>query len=342
MSVLFLRRLMLLVPTLAGVTLVAFLLVRLIPGDPVQAMLGERIADPGMHAQMMHDLGLDRPLVVQYGQYLVRLLQGDLGRSLVSHEPVLAEFSTLFPATLELTIVAMTFAVLLGGTLGVVAATRRGTLIDHGAMGIALTSYSMPIYWLGLLLIMTFSVKLRTIAPQLALPVSGRIDVEFEVPRVTGLLLIDTLLGGDWDGFRSVLMHLILPSVVLGTFPLATIARMTRSAMLEILREDFIRAARARGFSSRRVLIVHAMRNALIPIVTVIGLQVGALLGGAVLTETVFAWPGIGRWMVDAIARRDYPILQGGVLLIAILVIMINLCVDALCGALNPRIRHQG
>jgi dipeptide transport system permease protein len=222
----------------------------------------------------------------------------------------------------------------IGLPAGVFAARRRGTVVDHGVMGTALTGYSMPIFWCGLFLIMVFSSNLGWT------PVSGRLAVEYEIPRVTGFMLIDTLLSGEEGAFRSAASHLILPAIVLGTIPLAVIARMTRSSMLEVLREDYIRTARAKGLSPARVIVVHALRNALIPVVTVIGLQIGTLLAGAVLTETLFSWPGIGKWLIDAIGRRDYPVVQGGILLIATLVIVVNLVVDLLYGVLNPRIRY--
>jgi dipeptide transport system permease protein len=228
----------------------------------------------------------------------------------------------------------MLFALIVGLPAGVFAALRRGTAVDHGVMGTALTGYSMPIFWWGLILIMVFSVKLGWT------PVSGRIAVEYDIPHVTGFMLIDAMMSTDEGAFKSALSHLILPAIVLGTIPLAVVARMTRSSMLEVLREDYIRTARAKGLSPGRVIVVHALRNALIPVVTVIGLQVGTLLAGAVLTETLFSWPGIGKWLIDAIGRRDYPVVQGGILMIATLVIFVNLVVDLLYGVLNPRIRH--
>ena len=250
------------------------------------------------------------------------------------------EFKTLFPATLELALMAMLIASVLGLIVGMVAAIRRGSIFDHGVMGLSLTGYSMPIFWWGLLLIMFFSVRLGWT------PVSGRLDLLFDVPPRTGFMLIDAWLaeradpisnkGAWWDAAR----HLILPSVVLATIPLAVIARMTRSSMLEVLREDYVRTARAKGLSPLRVVLVHALRNALIPVLTVIGLQVGTLMGGAVLTETIFSWPGVGKWLIDAISRRDYPVVQNGILLVALLVILTNFVVDMLYGIVNPRIRH--
>ena len=329
-----LRRLGLLVPTFLGVTLIAFALIHLVPGDPVQLMAGERGIDPARHAELMRQYGFDQPLWRQYLGYIAGVLQGQLGNSLITRQPVLHEFLTLFPATVELSLAAMLFAVGLGLPAGILAAVKRGSAFDHSVMGLSLTGYSMPIFWWALLLILLFSVQLGWT------PVSGRIAVEFYIEPVTGFLLVDTLLAGDADAFGSALRHLILPAIVLGTIPLAVIARMTRSALLEVIREDYIRVARAKGLSPLRVIGVHALRNALIPVVTVIGLQTGALLAGAILTETIFAWPGVGKWLVDSISRRDYPAVQGGILLIACVVMLVNLLVDVLYGLINPRIRH--
>lgn len=330
-----LRRLAVVIPTFIGITLLVFALIRMIPGDPVEAMSGERGMEPARYAALMSQYGLDRPLPAQYVDYVAKAAQGDLGRSIVSHEPVLREFLDRFPATLELSLCAILFAVCLGIPAGIIAALRRNTAIDYGVMGISLTGYSMPIFWWALLLILFFSVHLGWT------PVSGRLAIEFDPARVTGLMLIDTLLSDDEGAFLSAVSHLILPTVALGTIPLATLARMTRSAMLEVLAEDYVRAARARGLSPLRVVVRHALRNALIPVLTVIGLQVGTLLAGAILTETIFSWPGIGKWMVEAIHRRDYPVVQGGILLSATLVIVVNLLVDLLYGVVNPRIRHS-
>jgi dipeptide transport system permease protein len=335
-----LRRLALVIPTFLGITLLAFSLIHLIPGDPVQVMAGERRLDPAFHAEVLHRLGLDRPLWEQYLAYLWKALHLDLGESFVTHEAVWSEFLKLFPATLELSICAMLFAVVAGLLAGVLAAIRRGSALDHGVMGLSLTGFSMPIFWWGLLLIMFFSVYMREWAPEFALPVSGRMALEFDIAPRTGFMLIDAWLSGEPGAFKSAVAHLVLPSIVLGTVPLAVIARMTRSSMLEVLREDYVRTARAKGLPPLRVVFVHALRNALVPVVTVIGLLVGTLLGGAVLTETIFSWPGVGKWLIDAISRRDYPVVQGGILITATLVIGVNLLVDVLYGLINPRIRH--
>jgi dipeptide transport system permease protein len=287
----FVTKLTLLIPTFIGVTFLTFFMIRLIPGDPIELLVGERGIDPARHAHMRAELGLDRPLHEQYAIYVGNVLQGDLGKSIVTKKPVLTEFLTLFPAT-------------------------------------------MPIFWWGLLLIILFSVNLHWT------PVSGRISLVYFFQPVTGFMLIDSLLSGQKGAFWSAAHHLVLPAIVLGTIPLAVIARMTRSSMLEVLSEDYIRTARAKGLSPLRVVNVHALRNALIPVITVIGLQVGTLLAGAILTETIFSWPGIGRWLIESVRRRDYPSLQGGVLLVATTIVFVNLTVDLLYGLINPRIRH--
>jgi dipeptide transport system permease protein len=323
------------IPTFLGIVFLAFLLIHLVPGDPVEVRMGERGVDPVRHAQLLHEMGLDRPYYAQFASYVGGVLHGDLGISLITHRPVLAEFLDLFPATLELAVFAVLLAIIVGLPAGMLAAVKRGSAFDHLVMGASLTGYSMPIFWWGLLLILTFSVNLHWT------PVSGRLSLDYFVDTVTGLMTIDTLLSDQEGSFASALSHLILPSIVLGTIPLAVIARMTRSSMLEVLNEDYIRTARAKGLSNWRVIGLHALRNAMIPVVTVIGLQVGTLMGGAILTETTFSWPGVGKWLVESINRRDYPALQGGVLLIACLVMAVNLLVDLLYGLLNPRIRHQ-
>lgn len=335
-----LRRLGVLIPTFFGITLITFALIRMIPGDPIEVMVGERTLDPVMHAAAMKRLGLDQPLYVQYFDYVSKLFHGDLGASLKTQESVWNEFTTLFPATLELALCALVFATVFGLLAGVVAAIKRGSMFDHGVMGLSLTGFSMPIFVWGLLAVMFFSVFLGWT------PVSGRIDLMFDVQPQTGFMLIDAwraeLADPDINAgaFKDAVMHLILPTVVLGTIPLATIARMTRSSMLEVLREDYVRTARAKGLSPARVIFIHTLRNALIPVLTVIGLQVGTLMGGAVLTETIFSWPGIGKWLIEAIGRRDYPVVQNGILIVATLVILTNFVVDILYGIANPRIRH--
>ena len=329
-----LRRASLVVPTFLGVTLLTFALIHLVPGDPVEILAGERGIEPARHAALRADLGLDKPMLVQYGIYLGGVFQGDLGKSIITKESVLDEFLDRFPATIELSVCALIFALLAGLPAGVLAAVRRGTVFDHTVMGISLTGYSMPIFWWALLLILWFSVYLGWT------PVSGRLSFQYFIEAKTGFMLVDTLLADEPGAFVSAVRHLILPSIVLGTIPLAVIARMTRSSMLEVLGEDYVRTARAKGVSPFQVITVHALRNALIPVITVIGLQTGVLLAGAILTETIFSWPGIGKWLVESIYRRDYPAVQGGVLLVASVIITINLIVDLLYGLVNPRIRH--
>jgi dipeptide transport system permease protein len=329
-----LSRLGVLIPTFIGVTIVAFGLIRMVPGDPIELLVGERGLSPERHAELRERFGFDRPMWQQYAVFLGNVVQGDLGRSLATRRPILDEFLTLFPATVELSLAAMLFAVAIGLPAGILAGVRRGSVFDHTVMGVSLTGYSMPIFWWGLLLIILFSGVLGWT------PVSGRISVMYFVQPVTGFLLLDSLFWGEPGAFGSAVRHLILPAVVLGTIPLAVIARQTRSAMLEVLNEDYVRTARAKGLPPRRVVGIHALRNALIPVVTVIGLQVGLLFSGAILTETIFAWPGIGKWLVDSIGRRDYPAVQGGLLLVAATVMLVNLTVDLLYGLINPRIRH--
>ncbi|MDH2267605.1 dipeptide ABC transporter permease DppB [Serratia marcescens] len=333
-----LRRLGLVIPTFIGITLLTFAFVHMIPGDPVTIMAGERGISAERHAQLMAEMGLDKPLYQQYFSYVSNVLHGDLGTSLKSRISVWSEFVPRFQATLELGFCAMLFAVLVGIPVGVLAAVKRGSVFDHTAVGISLTGYSMPIFWWGMMLIMLVSVQLNLT------PVSGRIsDTVFldDSQPLTGFMLIDTLIWGEQGDFIDAVMHMILPAIVLGTIPLAVIVRMTRSSMLEVLGEDYIRTARAKGVSRMRVIVVHALRNALLPVVTVIGLQVGTMLAGAILTETIFSWPGLGRWLIDALQRRDYPVVQGGVLLVACMIILVNLLVDVLYGVVNPRIRHK-
>ncbi len=330
-----LGKLALLIPTFLGVTVAAFAFIRLLPGDAILLLAGERDVTPERRALLEAQFGYDRPLWEQYATFLGDVLQGDLGVSIVTKTPILQEFLDRFPATVELSFCAMVFAVLLGLPAGVIAAVRRGSVFDHTVMGVSLAGYSMPIFWWGLILIILFSGMLGWT------PVSGRISLMYFFDEGTGFMLIDSLMSGQKGAFRSALSHLILPSVVLGTIPLAVIARQTRSSMLEVLGEDYVRTARAKGLSPFRVVAVHALRNALITVITVIGLQIGVLLAGAILTETIFAWPGVGKWMIDSIFRRDYPAVQGGLLLIAAIVMIVNLIVDLLYGLVNPRIRHD-
>jgi len=330
-----LARLATFLPTFIGVTLISFMFIRVLPGDPIIVMAGERGISEERYQELVVKLGYDKPVLEQYWDYLGGVVQGDLGTSFVTKKPVWDEFFALFPATLELSICAMIFAMALGLPAGVIAAVNRGKFFDRALMSSALIGYSMPIFWWALLLIIVFSGNLGWT------PVSGRIDLLYYFDDVTGFMLIDSVLSGQDGAFKSAVRHLILPTIVLGTIPLAVIARQTRSAMLEVLGEDYIRTARAKGMSPARINGVHALRNALIPVVTVIGLSVGTLLAGAILTETIFSWPGIGKWMVDSIFRRDYPVVQGGLLMIAVIVMIVNLTVDVLYGVINPKIRKR-
>ncbi|WP_119272304.1 ABC transporter permease subunit [Taklimakanibacter deserti] len=330
-----LRRLALTVPTFLALMFVTFMMIRLVPGDPIEVRRGERGISPERLAELRHEMGLDQPIWKQFLDYVWGLLHGDFGVSIITKKPVFEEFLTLFPATVELSFCALLFAILIGIPAGVIAASRRGGIYDQTLMGLALTGYSMPIFWWGLILILIMSNTLHLT------PVSGRVDlIKYYYPQVTGFMLIDSLLSGKSGAFMDAVRHLILPTIVLGTIPLAIIARMTRSSMLEVLEEDYVRTARAKGLPTSRVIGIHALRNALIPVVTVIGLSVGGLLAGAVLTETIFSWPGVGKWLIESIGRRDYPALQGGIMLISSIVIVVNLLVDLTYGLINPRIRH--
>jgi dipeptide transport system permease protein len=330
-----LKRLALTIPTFIALMFVTFVAIRLVPGDPVEVRVGERGISAERLAQFRHELGLDQPVWKQFLDYCGQLLQGDFGTSIVTNQGVLNEFAALFPATLELSFFAMLFAAAIGIPAGVLAAARRGSLADQTLMGLSVTGYSMPIFWWGLLLIMFVGERWGLT------PVSGRTDlIQFYFEPVTGFMAIDAWLSDQDGAVLDALHHLVLPAIVLGTVPLAVIARMTRSAMLEVLSEDYVRTARAKGLPAWRVVGVHALRNAMIPVITIIGLQVGALMAGAVLTETIFSWPGVGKWLIDSISRRDYPALQGGVMLVSSIVIGVNLIVDLTYGLINPRIRH--
>jgi len=324
--------------TLLGITFVCFLLIRLVPGDPVLLLIGERNMDPAAYAEAKQKLGLDQPIPVQFIKYVGQVAHGDLGTSVVSKSAVWDEFKERFPATVELSLVALFFATLIAIPLGILAAVKKNTFYDYFLMGTSLAGYSMPIFWWGLALILIFSVKLGWT------PVSGRIALEYDVPVRTGLLLIDSLSSEirEAEGlkaFWSALQHLILPAIVLGTIPLAVIARMTRSSFLEVLGEDYIRTARAKGLKENRVIFIHAFRNALIPIVTTLALCFGTIITGAILTETIFSWPGIGKWIVASLTSRDYPAIQGGVFIIAVIIVLTNTLVDLIYIVLNPRMK---
>jgi dipeptide transport system permease protein len=335
----FLKKFFDLIPTILGISLICFFLIRLIPGDPVLNLAGERGIDPVRYAEMKKALGLDLPIIEQFWHFIKNALQGNLGTSIVSSNSVWSEFMERFPATFELGMVALFFATLIGVPMGIYAALKRNSFFDYFLMSASLIGYSMPIFWWGLILILIFSVKLGLT------PVSGRIDLTFDIPAFSGLYLIDTLQASvlKSDGFApffSALKHLILPATALGTIPLAVIARMTRSSMLEVLSEDYIRTARAKGISKWRIVYIHALRNALIPIITTLALLFGSIITGAILTETIFSWPGIGKWIVQSITSRDYPVIQGGVLIISFIIISTNILVDILYYFLNPKMRN--
>ncbi len=334
MPQLLLRRLLLIVPGFLGITALTFFLIRLAPGDPILLLAGEHGVSAERYEELQHQFGFDRPLFIQFTDYLWQVLNGNLGTSVVTQTPVLEEFGNLFPATLELAVIAMIIATIIAIPAGVLAAVKRNTVIDHSITAVSLVGYSMPIFWWALLLILLFSVNLGW------MPVAGRLNFIYDIQSVTGFMLIDTLLAGDQDAFFDALHHLVLPAIVLATIPLAVITRMTRSSMLEVLKQDYIRTARAKGLSEFSVIFKHALRNALIPVITVIGLQISILMTGAILTETIFSWPGIGKWILEAVYRRDYPVVQGGVLLIAGLVILVNTAVDLLYVVINPALRQ--
>ena len=321
-------------PTLLGISIVVFLMVQMIPGDPALVMLGER-ATPESLEILRHELGLDQPAYVQLGRYLGGLATGNLGRSIKSRTAVSEEILARFPATFELTVVSMIFACGIGLSIGVLSAVRRGSAIDAIGMTVSLAGVSMPIFWLGLVMITTFAVQFGLF------PVSGRSGPFTYVTSVTGLLLVDSLLAGDLAAFGDALHHLALPGITLGTVPAAVIVRMTRSSVLEVIKEDYVRTAWAKGLSERVVIVRHALRNASIPVVTVVSLQFGYLLGGAVITETIFAWPGVGRWLLLAVHARDFPVIQGGVLVVAGTFVTINLLADVLYAWLDPRISYD-
>jgi peptide/nickel transport system permease protein len=326
------RRLLLLIPIMIGLSILVFLWIRALPGGPAQALLGER-ATPETVAQIERSYGLNKPVHVQYWLYVKRVGRGDFGVSTSSRRAVTDELRDRFPATIELAIAAMLFAIILGIPLGFVAAKHYGGAVDNASLVVTLLGVSMPIFFLAILLKYVFAVKLAL------LPTVGRISPLIEIPHPTNFYLLDALLAGDINAFWDVSKHLILPAIALGSIPLAIIARITRASVLDVQNEDYVRTARAKGLPPRVVDERHIMRNALLPIVTIIGLQTGLLLSGAVLTETVFAWPGMGTWLVDAIRQRNYPVLQGGILFVSFIFVMANLVVDISYAFINPRIR---
>ncbi len=353
------RRLLSFIPTLIGVSILVFLFIHLVPGDPALVILGEHATEESV-AELRQQLGLDKPLFLdleavvnvfrgktglgvgaaelfdsQYVRFLGRLLRGKLGRSIHERTPIADTLKLKFPATLELTIFSMTFAIVVGVPAGIISATRRNSIFDNVGMVGALIGVSMPIFWLGLMMIYFFGVQLDWF------PTYGRIPVDFSLETVTGLYVVDSLIAGDLTALGRVLKHLTMPAIALGTIPMATVARMTRSSMLEVLQEDYIRTAYAKGLRELVVINRHALKNAILPVITIVGMQFGSLMAGAIMTETVFSWPGMGKWVYDAILARDYPVVQVAVMIITVVVAVINLIVDISYSYLNPKIGYE-
>jgi peptide/nickel transport system permease protein len=347
------------IPTLVGVSILVFLFIHLVPGDPALVILGEHATEESV-AELRQQLGLDKPLFLdleavvdvfrgetglgtgaaelfdsQYVRFLGRLLRGELGRSIHERTPIADTLKLKFPATLELTIFSMTFAIVVGVPAGIISATRRNSIFDNVGMVGALIGVSMPIFWLGLMMIYFFGVQLDWF------PTYGRIPVGFSLETVTGLYVVDSLIAGDLTALGRVLTHLTMPAIALGTIPMATVARMTRSSMLEVLQEDYIRTAYAKGLRELVVINRHALKNAILPVITIVGMQFGSLMAGAIMTETVFSWPGMGKWVYDAILARDYPVVQVAVMIITVVVAVTNLIVDISYSYLNPKIGYE-
>ncbi|QTN00328.1 ABC transporter permease subunit [Sediminibacillus dalangtanensis] len=329
-----LRRLVMLIPVLLGVSILTFSLIHLIPGDPARSMLGEKSTESQLE-QLREELGLNDPYVVQYGRFVGKILQGDLGESVKSQEEISVEIASRLPATVELTVFAMILAMVVGILAGVIAAVKQYSWFDNLSMSGALFGVSLPIFWLGLMMIWLFSVKLNI------LPASGRISNDIELHTITNFYLLDSLITGNWAAFKDVFSHLLMPGIALGTIPMAIIARMTRSSMLEVMKQDYIRTASAKGLARHLIVFQHALKNAFLPVLTVIGLQFGLLLGGAVLTETIFSWPGIGRYVYLAVMGRDYPVVQSSILIIAVIFVLVNLITDVLYKYFDPRISYD-
>jgi peptide/nickel transport system permease protein len=328
------RRLLLLVPILLGLSILLFGWVRALPGSPAYSLLGER-ATPELVQAYQERYGFNKPLPVQYWHYLKATVSGDLGTSIATHRTVMSEFANRFPSTIELAIAALTFAILFGVPLGFLAAKKHGTIFDHGSLVVSLVGISTPIFFLALILKYIFAVRLAW------LPSVGRIDILDTTRHPTNFYILDAIIEREWGTLWDVLKHLILPAVALGSIPLAIIARITRASVLDVQNEDYVRTARAKGLAPHTVDERHVLRNALLPVTTVIGLQTGLLLSGAILTETVFARPGVGTWLSEAIFNRDYPVLQGGILFVAVVFVLVNLLVDISYGVINPRIRYS-
>ncbi|WP_144463714.1 ABC transporter permease [Siminovitchia fortis] len=328
------RRLTLLIPVLLGMVLIVFSLIHAIPGNPAQIILGQQATEEAVEA-LNKQLGLDQPLYIQFFDYVKNLLTGDLGMSIRTQSPISQEVWPYLAATMELALAAMLIAIIIGVNAGIISAWFQNSWFDYIAMLLALIGVSMPIFWLGLMEQYVFSIQLDLF------PTTGRDNIRDPVEPITYLYLIDTLMQGRFDQFVEVIKHLVLPSLALATIPMAIIARITRSSMLEVMRSDYIRTARAKGMSMFWVVYKHSLKNAFIPVLTVIGLQTGLLLGGAILTETIFGWPGIGSYIYDAIQFRDYPVIQSGILVVATIFVLINLTVDLLYAAIDPRIKYR-
>lgn len=317
------------------ISLMSFSIIRLIPGDPVQHIIGERGASEERVAEIRKNLGLDKPLPVQFLKFTANAAVGDFGESTVSKQSVLSEFKVLWPATVELALVALLWSSIVGLALGMLAAVKRNSFWDYGAVSLSTVGFAMPIFWWGLIVIFFFSVKLGFF------PVSGRIGVEFDIPYKTGFYFIDTLLSGQMDAFMSALKHIVLPAFVLGTVPLALIVRVSRAAIIDVAEEDYVRTARAKGLPYKQILFKHIFKNALPQILTSLGLALGQLLTGAILTETLFSWPGMGRWIIKSIEARDYPVVQAGVFYSMLIVIVVNWLTDESVKIVSPKMRDQ-
>lgn len=328
------KRLIYLIPALVVLTILVFLILHLTPGEPALAILGEHATKESIE-KVRKNLGLDKPVYMQYLIFLKKILKGNFGTSIKSDRPVLTEFIERFPATVELATVSMIFAVILGIAAGVISATYRYSIFDYATMSFSVAGLSIPVFWFGLILIYTFAVKFEL------LPVSGRLSYEYYINNVTGLYLVDSLIGKDYGAFIDALKHIIMPAFVLASIPMSIIARITRSSMINVLMEEYVKTAYAKGCSTIRVVIVHALKNAMIPVITVIGLMLGSLFAGAILTETTFSWPGIGKWIVNAVYQRDFPVIQGATIIIAVIFILLNLIVDIVYTFLNPRITFR-
>lgn len=328
------KRLLQLIPVLLGMTFIVFMIIRAIPGNPAQVILGQLASKEAIEA-LENKLGLNQPWYTQYFDYLVGLLKGDLGESMRTVQPVAEEIWPYLAATMELAFFAIIIAVIIGVNAGIISAWFQNSWFDYMAMVLALIGVSMPIFWLGLMEQWIFGIELQW------LPTTGREEVRDPVNSITSLYIVDTIIQGRFDQLGTVLKHLVLPGIALATIPMAIIARMTRSSMLEVMRADYVRTARAKGQKMFFVVYKHALKNAIIPVLTVIGLQTGLLLGGAILTETIFGWPGIGRYIYEAISFRDYPVIQSGILVVAFIFVMINLFVDIMYGLVDPRIKYD-